>query len=243
MRSRGEVVMGQIPMTSEEFLGIFRAYNSAVWPAPILLTCLALLAAYRAARSRGFRDRIVVVVLALLWAWSGVAYHLLHHAPYNPAAVVFGILFIVQAGLFLCAGMRSESLRFGLGPNRYGIAGALIMVFALAVYPVLGYALGHRYPETPTFGAPCPVTIFTFGLLLWTVGKVKWYVLAIPCLWAFVAVGAATSWGVLEDLAMPVAAVISTGLLLSRNRRHGDQSGESSLEMTPRDFARQIIPR
>lgn len=215
--------MSQIPMTAEEFFGIFRAYNSAIWPAPIVLTFLALLAAYSAARSGGSRDRFVAVVLATLWAWSGVAYHLVHHAPYNPAARIFGILFVVQAILFLWTGLRDGGLRFGLQPDRHGIAGTVIMAYALAVYPLVGSTLGHRYPETPTFGAPCPVTIFTFGLLLWTVGRVPGWLLAVPALWAFVAVGAAVNWGVLEDLAMPLAALVSMVLLLSRNRRRRDR--------------------
>lgn len=214
--------MTQSPMTSDEFFDIFRAYNEAVGPAPVILTLLAVFAAYRAFRSKGSRDGVVTVVLAGLWAWSGIAYQILHHAPYNSVAYVFGALFLVQAGALLWAGPGSQELRFRARPDRFGITGAGMMAYGLVVYPLIGYALGHRYPEAPTFGAPCPVTIFTFGLLLWTAGKVPWYVLLVPFLWAIVAVGAAVNWGVLEDLAMPVAAVVSSGLLLHRNMRLRD---------------------
>ncbi|WP_414541485.1 DUF6064 family protein [Nostoc sp. CCY0012] len=29
------------------------------------------------------------------------------------------------------------------------------------MYPLIGYALGRIFPTSPTFGVPCPTTIFT----------------------------------------------------------------------------------
>ncbi|WP_339379209.1 DUF6064 family protein [aff. Roholtiella sp. LEGE 12411] len=37
-----------------------------------------------------------------------------------------------------------------------------------AIYPLIGYSLERTFPSLPTFGIPCPTTIFTFGLLFWT---------------------------------------------------------------------------
>lgn len=48
--------------------------------------------------------------------------------------------------------------------------------------PSLGVAIGHTYPAQPTFGLPCPTTIFTFGLLLWVRPPVPWSLLVIPVL-------------------------------------------------------------
>jgi uncharacterized protein DUF6064 len=49
-------------------------------------------------------------------------------------------------------------------------------------------ATGHRYPEMPMFGVtPCPVTIFTFGLLLLTVRPVPRSLFVIPFVWSAVA--------------------------------------------------------
>jgi hypothetical protein len=73
----------------------------------------------------------------------------------------------------------------------------------------------------PVFGvAPCPTTIFTFGILLWTTDRVPKYLLVIPLLWALVGTFAALSLGIPEDYALPVAALISLALLIWRDRSH-----------------------
>lgn len=40
----------------------------------------------------------------------------------------------------------------------YGMTGSLLMLYAMMIYPALGYFLGHVYPKAPTFGVPCPTT-------------------------------------------------------------------------------------
>jgi hypothetical protein len=72
----------------------------------------------------------------------------------------------------------------------------------------------------PVFGVtPCPVTIFTFGLLLWTERPVPRLLLVIPFLWSLVGVSAAISLDRGEDLGLVVAALLGTALLLWRNHR------------------------
>jgi hypothetical protein len=54
------------------------------------------------------------------------------------------------------------------------------VVFALVLYPVIGYTFGHIYPSSPTFGLPCPTTIFTFGIFLWSDKRLPVAILVIP---------------------------------------------------------------
>jgi len=211
--------MSQVPMDAEQFFQIFRAYNEAFWPVPLAWTIAALLVIWVVLRSGRTASEAVCLFLAGVWAWAGVAYHILFHAPQNPAAYVFGALFVLQAALFLRVGFIRGQLVFGPRLDAYGVTGAVLMGYALAVYPLLGVSLGHAYPQTPTFGVPCPTTIFTFGMLLWTTGRVPWYLLIIPVVWSFVAVGAAVNWGVFEDVALPIAAVVASTMLVLRNRK------------------------
>lgn len=62
--------------------------------------------------------------------------------------------------------------------------------------------------------APCPTTIFTFGLLLLTRGPVPLRLLVIPLLWALVGASAALHLGVREDLGLVVTGLVATALLL-----------------------------
>jgi hypothetical protein len=91
------------------------------------------------------------------------------------------------------------------------------VVYALAVYPLIGYLSGHRYPATPTFGAPCPTTIFTFGLLLWISERVPWRVAIIPAAWALIGTFAAVRLSVPQDYGLLVAAVATVALLARRS--------------------------
>jgi hypothetical protein len=84
---------------------------------------------------------------------------------------------------------------------------------------VLGYLFGHVYPKSPTFGLPCPTTIFTFGLLLWTKTKFPKAVLVIPFLWSLIGFSAALTMGIHEDIGLLVAGVLGTVLLLLRERK------------------------
>ncbi len=89
------------------------------------------------------------------------------------------------------------------------------------LYPLIGVASGHRYPAMPMFGvAPCPTTIFTFGLLLWTIDRVPKYLLLIPLLWSLLGVVAALQLGIPEDFVLPLSGLVVTALLIWRDRGH-----------------------
>lgn len=85
----------------------------------------------------------------------------------------------------------------------------MLLIYAMVLYPAIGWALGHRYPAAPTFGLPCPTTIATLGLLLWTAERPPVVAVVIPWLWCLIGTIAAIQLGVAEDLGLPVALAIS----------------------------------
>src|SRR5688500_2245046 len=97
----------------------------------------------------------------------GIVYHALYFSRVNPAAWLFAGVFLLQSALLLHAAVSRGGLSFRTRADLPGIAGAVLAAYALVAYPLIGYASGQRYPETPTFGLPCPTVIFTFGVLLW----------------------------------------------------------------------------
>ena len=201
----------KLPFTVDQFLSVFSAYNTAIWPMQVLLVVAALAAVavsvWPGARFRG----VPAWTLALMWLWGGIVYHLIFFRPINSAAGVFGLLFVIQAALFGTLAARGK-MTFRFSPSLEGWLGAGLIGYALIVYPVLGYVLGHRYPESPTFGAPCPTTIFTFGLMLWSSRALRWFESAIPVVWAIIGTSAAMMLGMREDLGLPVAALLFLGV-------------------------------
>lgn len=86
------------------------------------------------------------------------------------------------------------------------------MIFAWFIYPAWTYLSGHRYPAFPTFGLPCPTTLFTIGLLAFLVKPYPRSALVVPVLWCFVGSQAAFVFDVQADLGLIVAGVV--GLIL-----------------------------
>jgi uncharacterized protein DUF6064 len=172
------------PFTTQQFLVLFREYNQAIWPLQIAAYLMAAAALGSGLRPRRGTRVVPPLVLALFWIWIGAAYHIRHFRAINPAAVAFGVPFVVQGALFLWCGVIRLGLDLRLRPGLAGSMGTLLVAYALVLYPMLGHALGHRLPAVPSFGVtPCPTVIFTFGLLLWADQKLPGYLLVIPSLW------------------------------------------------------------
>ena len=82
-----------LPFTIDQFLGVFERYNQAIWPMHIVAYILAIGVIFLAAKKTRYSDQIISVVLACLWAWMGIVYHLMYFSAINGAAIGFGILF------------------------------------------------------------------------------------------------------------------------------------------------------
>ncbi len=205
------------PFIAEQFMNVFKSYNQTIFPMQIVLFLLAIFALYFVFRKNRFSDRIVSGILGLLWLWTGVVYHLIFFTRINNAAYIFAAAVILQGLLFLFAGSLQNRLIFRLHSDAYATTGWIFIFYALLIYPVLGGLMGHIYPYSPTFGAPCPTTIFTFGLLLLTVRTVPKYLLIIPLLWSFVGFSAALNFGFWEDTGLLLAGIVCTTMIFFKD--------------------------
>lgn len=211
--------MTSLPFTRVEFFEVFRQYNEAAWPAPLLLSTLALVAVALVLRPRPSSGPLVCGILALLWGWVAVVYHLGFFARINPLAVPFGVLSGAGAGLFLWFGVVRRHLRFRPQGRARVVAGSALLAYALVAYPAISIAAGHSYPTMPTFGLPCPTTLFTVGLLAFLLPPYPWIVLLVPVVWSLVGAQAAFLLGVPQDLALFVAAAVGVGLMVGGRAR------------------------
>ncbi len=194
-----------LPFSVDQFFDVFARYNTGVWPAPLVLNALAAWVVFLVAQGRPPNGRWVSAVLAVFWAWTAVAYHFAYFTAINPAAWAFGAVSLLGGLAFMWVGVVQGRLRFAFDRGlRSWTAGALV-VFGLVIYPLLGPMLGHRYPAVPTFGLPCPTTLFTIGILLFARCPVPRVVFVVPVLWCFVGATAAFTLGVYQDLGLLVA--------------------------------------
>ena len=200
-----------VPFSRQEFLDVFGRYNGAVWPAQLLLYALALVLVARILRREPLTGGFAL--LAALWLWMGVVYHLIFFSAINPAARLFGIAFSAQAVLLLSMD-RPASMEEGTPAARS--TGKALIAYALVGYPLIGYLAGQRYPEIVTLGLPCPTTIFTIGVLLVAVRRPPTWLLAIPIAWALIGTFAAIKLGMPQDYGLAIAGLAAAVRLVAR---------------------------
>lgn len=204
----------QLPFSIDQFYGVFRAYNTALWPAQVLLVVLALAAIVLVAAPRRWSGAGVSAILAVLWAWPGLAYHLAFFTVINPLAYGFAGISLAGSLIFLWQGVRHRRLEFRLRFNARTAVGVVLVLFALVIYPAWSVFAGHPYPSLPTFGLPCPTTIFTIGLLAFTVAPCPRSPFAVPVLWSMIGGQAAFLLGVPQDLGLLVAGIVGIMLVV-----------------------------
>lgn len=208
-----------LPFTVEQFYGVFAQYNETVWPMQIVLYAVAIAILFLAARGRPAESRVISGLLAFLWAWTAVAYFFLFFTRIGPSGWAFGAL-LLAGGLWLgwVGGIRGHiQFRFGWGPR--GAIGLVLIFYSLVAYPLIGLAVGHRYPAMPTFGLPCPVTIFTVGLLLLASWPVPRSVFIVPALWGiFGGTSATFLLGVYQDAGLLLAGLIGFAAIFAMSR-------------------------
>ena len=209
-----------VPFSVEQFMEVFRNYNEFVFPVQIFFYVLGFIAIYFVFHPTPWSGLFISSFLAFLWLWMGVVYHLLFFTAINKAAYLFAVIFLIQRVLFLITGSFQKKFSFRFRSDTYSITGLMLVIFALVIYPVIGYFLGHRFPYSPTFGLPCPTTIFTFGLLLLNTQRSTIGIFIIPFTWSVLGLSAALQLGIMEDLSLLAAGIITFLILLVKNKKH-----------------------
>jgi hypothetical protein len=206
----------QLPFTVEQFFAVFERYNSTVWPAQLALLVAALAAVVQVARPRLRSGRLVSLILSALWAWVGVVYHASFFLHINRLAYAFAALSLLGSFAFLWFGVVRRRVRFEPLRGWRAWAGWSMVIYALLVYPAWLRLSGHAYFASPTFGVPCPTTIFTLGLLALAAPPTPRALFVVPLLWSLVGGQAAFLLSVPQDVGLLAAGVVGAIVALPR---------------------------
>lgn len=207
-----------LPFSRDQFLAVFAAYNQSIWPAQLLALALGVAIIYAVVRQTKWAGVLASLGLGAMWLWTGLFYHLAFFSSINGAAYVFGAGFLLQGLLFLRAATRRD-LEFGNAPRFRNYVGYFLLTYAVVLYPLIGIFFGHSLAELPAFGVtPCPVTIFTFGVLLLATRRVPVVLLVVPLLWSLIGGSAAFLLDIPQDWLLLVSGVASLALLTILDR-------------------------
>jgi len=204
----------------EGFYEMFGVYNRAVWPMPVVMYVLAVAAVVLAVKKTKRSDSFVSLIMGFFWLWGGIVFSLMYFGRFHPIGYFSALLFMFQGKVFVLNGLGvgvKPRVSFRFCSDGYGWVGALLVLYALVVYPLIGFATGHGYPGGPIFGtAPCPVTIFTIGMLCWTERKEPTVLFIVPILWGVCGILAVAAYGVFADIGLVVSGLVGIVLLVRR---------------------------
>src|SRR5687767_10731537 len=103
----------KLPFTTEQFLEVFRKYNTTFYPLQAVLLLLAAYVIFLLVRNKSNSGKTITIILAAIWIWMGAAYHIAFFSVINKAAYVFGSLFILEGILLFTYGLvKSPSFDF-----------------------------------------------------------------------------------------------------------------------------------
>ena len=208
----------KLPFTVEEFLNVFKQYNTSVFPAQLLFVLTAVCAIYFLFREKNSSGKVICFILSALWLWMGAVYHLIFFSVINPLAYGFGGLFLVEGVLLFVYAFRLPS--FSFKRSLFTISGCILLIYALIIYPLVGSFTDHSYPYSPTFGVPCPTTIFTIAIFLLADKRIPFYLIFIPILWTAIGFSAAFILGIYEDAMLIVSGLVLVFLNFKKPKRY-----------------------
>lgn len=205
------------PFSTEQFFLVFEQYNLSVFPGQLIIGLLGLIGWGLLHSNAPIKNRYIGTFIGALWIWTGLIYHIIFFSKINPAAYLFGDLFILQ-GLLLLFNVFKNRFDFSFEPHARDFTGYFFVLFGLIVYPLIGLMAEGSFVRTISLGLPCPTVIFTFGFLILTKDHFPKYLLVIPSLWALVGVSAAVNFGVYQDLMILISAISAIVLVGFRKR-------------------------
>jgi hypothetical protein len=205
-------------ITGEQLLDAFAAYNQQIWPMHIIAYVLGAIAVFLAIKKSLWASRVIIGVLAFFWLWVALLFWLPSAGQGFTIGYAFLVLFVIQGVLFLIQAIK-PGITFGTHNKFQTIAGLTMIFYVMVGYPLIGILVGHNYPQAAFIGLfPCPLTLFTFGLLLLTSSVVPIILLVIPAFWGFSSV-IWISIGIWEDIGLLLGSLVSIVLILRRNKK------------------------
>lgn len=209
--------------TFKEFITVMADYNTTVWPFQIVIYFLTIIILGMFFLKIKHSNRILSSYFGMLWIWVGIVFNCLYFSEISPGAYIFAGLFIIQGFIFLYSGAIKGRIVFEINSKLKGFIGLFIVGYSLVGYPIIEYSLERGYPELLPFGlAPCPLTVFTLGMLLLLKNKIPLFIVSIPILYSLGSI-IPISVGIYEDIGLLIAGIILLGfIVLQRRKQNSD---------------------
>lgn len=167
------------------------------------------------------KNRISGFFLSFLFIFNGLVEFIFYYGSVSSQYYVWGSLWILQGIVFFLHSGIKNSMLIEYRKDCKTVVATALLFSALIIYPVIGFLTGHGYPTGPIFGvAPCPVTIFTFALLILNRRSFPIALLIIPFLWSLTGIYAIFFFHVYQDAIEVIAGIVGLFFILHENKRN-----------------------
>jgi Family of unknown function (DUF6064) len=213
----GHLIVFLLPFTRSEVMDGFARYNAAYWPVEVGAFALGIAITVLQIRNSAAFMRTACWGLAVMWIWTGITYFWIEFANISRAGRFLTPFFVVQGLLLFKVGLSGGKLRQQCRFDWPTTLGAVIIGFALLVYPLIGLFAGFGFARLPMFGVtPASLTLFTLGVFLMADRVFPRALWVLPLLWTIVGGAAALVFGLPQDLALLASAVLAVTAIWKR---------------------------
>ncbi|MEQ8287543.1 hypothetical protein [Thalassospira sp.] len=186
---------------------LFETLNTTWWLV-VASAFVAGLIAFGMALRHGHRgNRVILVLLSLIWGWVSYGFLWQYYMPINWAVPYFLPGFVAESVLLAVFAARPLPLRFGWRGDLSSYVGVGLMVCAFVLYPFAGLIEGRSLIQAELFGSAAdPTALGTLGFVLMARGTWRWLLLLVPLIWCVLS--SATLWVMDQNIALvPLIAV------------------------------------
>jgi len=158
------------------------SYNEATLTVQIVMMIVVVLLMYFTLVSFSARaNTLLKLFLAFAFAWNAIVFFLLFAM--STISIFASALFIIITILFIWD-VYKKKIEFRIPAAKWQRYLTVFWILLVFLYPVIGIALGHYYPETCMPLAPCPLSVLAITLVSAAIPKVdkKVYIFLLP--WA-----------------------------------------------------------
>jgi len=168
-------------MSTETFWTQVGAYNEATWPVQVVMIVAALYLTYRVFAKPGPKTDIwMKAFLAFAFAWNGILFFLVFLR--NPISMTIGTPLFVIGSVLLVVDIFAKKTHFSFPEGKWMRRFTIVWMLLAFLYPLIGWPLGHVYPQVllPVF--PCPLNVFATALVAAAVPNVdrKVFIALLP---------------------------------------------------------------
>jgi len=209
----------------EHLLEQIGQYNQMFFPFSLILpSALALIAVllvlFRFTRPGSRDNGLMNSFLALLYAIAGLETFYPSFLGEVRVEYISGAVIMWIFSSFFVWDIFHKKTDFRLSPQiDLRVLSLLLMSYGIFIYPLVEWALGFTWPRMVLFGAECPSTIFTIGLLIGSIPQVNKIIYIALSIGAIISGGTFAMLGATFDIAYFASGVCGLLMLIKYRKQ------------------------